>query len=216
MRGRWTAGLRDDSSEPSCAIVDAAAADAAPRCVSRAPLPLTLCTGCCVGCLLCLFCCKAQFWNGATADSSFNAIQAQMGKVLVGAGLVSQAAYDAGMADDNINEATRVSWKFACSKTVLGTPTFFVNGVQVNGDPSWTLADWRSMLDPLLQPQPSATKIAAIQKHACKKQRAAHLRRFVKAPQTCPVGEPTCTYAPGKTECCFAGEMCIPNVGCRC
>lgn len=162
---------------------------------------------------------QAQFWNGATADSSFNAIQAQLGKAIVGAGLVSQSAYDAGMADDNINEEVRVSWKFACSKAVLGTPTFFVNGVQVNGDPSWTLADWRTMLDPLLQPQPSQDKLASINKKAkgaCKKQRATHLRRFVKAPQTCPVGEPVCTYAPGKSECCFAGEMCIPNVGCRC
>ena len=70
-----------------------------------------------------------------TASESFNAIQAGMGKVLVGAGLVSQGAFDAGMADANINNQVRVSWKYACSKAVLGTPTFFVNGVNVAADP---------------------------------------------------------------------------------
>lgn len=108
-----------------------------------------------------------------------------------------------------------MSWKFACSKGVLGTPTFFVNGVFVNGDPSWTLADWRQVLDPLLQPQPSQTKLAAMKpaaakKSACKKQRAFHTRRFTLG--ACPAGEPVCNYSPGKTECCYPGEMCIPNV----
>ena len=32
----------------------------------------------------------------------------------------------------------------------------------------------------------------------------------------CPAGEASCTYAPGKTECCTPGEQCIQGVGCRC
>ena len=32
----------------------------------------------------------------------------------------------------------------------------------------------------------------------------------------CPAGDTPCEYATGKTDCCSPGEMCIPNVGCRC
>lgn len=47
---------------------------------------------------------QANWWNGQTADMSFNDIQANLGKAAVSAGLVTQEAYNAGMADDNINE----------------------------------------------------------------------------------------------------------------
>ena len=33
---------------------------------------------------------------------------------------------------------------------------------------------------------------------------------------TCEDTETLCEYTDGKTECCSQGEMCIPNVGCRC
>jgi hypothetical protein len=33
---------------------------------------------------------------------------------------------------------------------------------------------------------------------------------------TCADDKDLCEYAEGKSECCTAGEMCIPNVGCRC
>ena len=123
---------------------------------------------------------------------------------------------------------------------------------------AWTLADWRSILDPLLLPEPSsavAAKLAASKaeqgreahthhshsrkhhlgrKHhgkrhhhsrdaaepkkpaGCLKQRGLAARMFVQAGTTCPAGEPACVFLPGKQECCFPGEMCIPNVGCRC
>lgn len=35
----------------------------------------------------------------------------------------------AGLKDRSNDLATRVSWKYACSRAVAGTPTFFVNGV---------------------------------------------------------------------------------------
>lgn len=38
----------------------------------------------------------------------------------------------------------------------------------------------------------------------------------IDALDTCPSGQTECTYLPGKTQCCLAGEMCIANVGCRC
>lgn len=50
------------------------------------------------------------------------------------------------------DEATRVSWKFGCSKAVSGTPTIFVNGVVVDADPTWNLTQWRKLLDPIIHP----------------------------------------------------------------
>lgn len=76
---------------------------------------------------------------------------------------------------------------------VLGTPTFFINGVTVSVDPTWTLADWKSVIDPILATTEN-----------------------VSAVQDCPSGQTECTYAPHKTQCCLAGERCIQNVGCRC
>jgi hypothetical protein len=77
---------------------------------------------------------------------------------------------------------------------VAGTATFFINGVIISASSSWTLADWKSIIDPIL---------ASNQKNSSPN-------------DVCPAGEKLCTYAPRKTQCCFAGERCIPNVGCRC
>ena len=55
-----------------------------------------------------------------------------------------------GMNDPNLNEATRVSWKYAASRYVSGTPTFHVNGVRISAGPDSSLEEWRALLDPLL------------------------------------------------------------------
>lgn len=77
---------------------------------------------------------------------------------------------------------------------VAGTPTFLINGVMINADPSWTLKDWKSIIDPIL----ASNVETKFDYHDCR------------------TGEELCTYSPGKSECCLAGERCIPNVGCRC
>ncbi len=43
-----------------------------------------------------------------------------------------------------------------------------------------------------------------------------HERALAAGNSTCPAGEKVCNYLPNKTACCFSGESCIPNVGCRC
>jgi len=166
---------------------------------------------------------QSQFWNGNVANISSNQVLASMTNFIVTEGGFSdEADFSAGMMDDNINEYTRVSWKYACSKGVLGTPTFFVNDVNVNGDPSWTLAEWRTLLDPLLQPEPGMKRAVAkkVNKHHSAKKTLCNKNRkhrsFHSVPNACPTGEPECDYSPGKFECCYPGEMCIPNVGCRC
>eukprot|EP00128_Syssomonas_multiformis_P010911 Colp12_sorted_trinity150504_noHs@5050 len=92
----------------------------------------------------------------------------------------------------DVEMATRIAWKYACTRGVAGTPWFFVNGVAVAGESTWTVANWRTVLDPLVRPQ------------------------LLGAQETCPANTVQCEYLPGKTECCTPGEYCIPNVGCRC
>jgi protein-disulfide isomerase len=158
---------------------------------------------------------QSVYWNSILQNSTTTQVLAQLTEQVVSKGFVSQEVFTAGMADDNINEETRVSWKFACSKGVLGTPTFFVNGVNIPAaDPTWTLSDWQILLDPLLQPQPPARKVAPVKPKCVQRKHNSHTH--LKRGMTCPAGEPTCTYLPGKTQCCLPGEMCIPNVGCRC
>ncbi len=77
---------------------------------------------------------------------------------------------------------------------VAGTPTFFINGVTNSDSSSWSLDDWKSVIDPIL---------------ASNEQVSSQIK-------DCPAGQKECTYAPHKTQCCLAGESCIPNVGCRC
>jgi hypothetical protein len=41
--------------------------------------------------------------------------------------------------------------QFGCSRAVVGTPYFFVNGIPLyDADSSWTFADWAEIIDPLL------------------------------------------------------------------
>jgi hypothetical protein len=63
-----------------------------------------------------------------------------LGDMVQGAGITDSASFQAGLRDYNLNVATRVSWKYGCSRGVYGTPTYHVNGVVINHDPSWTLA----------------------------------------------------------------------------
>ncbi len=47
-----------------------------------------------------------------------------------------------------LNEDTRISWKTGCSRSVTGTPAFFVNGLSVDAD-GFSFTQWTALLDPL-------------------------------------------------------------------
>ncbi|XP_071093181.1 uncharacterized protein [Haliotis cracherodii] len=108
---------------------------------------------------------------------------------------VPVATFKSLILDDTIEMDTRVEWKYCCTRGVAATPTFMLNDILVAADPSWTVAQWKQVIDPLLGV------------HASKRQMST---------RTCPAGVKQCEYLPGKVECCKAGEFCIPNVGCRC
>ena len=152
-----------------------------------------------------MFSIQSEFYNAATVDSTITEVIAGMAAATEKAGLLSAKAFTAGIANSDINEETRISWKYTCSRAVTGTPTFFLNGVYISADATWTLSDWKSVIDPIL-------KANAVSAHR-------HPQYTFLASQksdNCTSGEKVCNYAPHESECCLAGEECILNVGCRC
>mmetsp|Transcript_608 Transcript_608/g.2216 ORF Transcript_608/g.2216 Transcript_608/m.2216 type:complete len:271 (-) Transcript_608:160-972(-) len=102
------------------------------------------------------------------------------------------------------DQATRTSWKFACGgRSVSGTPSYMVNGVTVAAESTWTLQQWQSLLNPLLNDQ-------RIGGNGPKNEESAYERTG------CPPNTTECEYLPGKIDCCTSGDFCVPNVGCRC
>lgn len=131
---------------------------------------------------------QSQFSNQATAALSSTQVIAQLSAAVEKAGISSAAAFTAGLNNANLNWDARVAWKYACSRAATGTPTFHLNGVFINADTTWTVADWQSIIDPLLAPA-------------------------MKVNVQCESGQTECEYLPGQYQCCTAGEMCIKNVG---
>lgn len=92
---------------------------------------------------------QQNFWNDVVSnDSSTQVVQQAAALAAQTVDGVSAAAFINGMQDPNLNEATRISWKYGCSRGVTGTPSHFVNGLSVDAD-SFTLAQWTALLDPL-------------------------------------------------------------------
>jgi len=53
-------------------------------------------------------------------------------------GLTAGNAYDV---------STRIQWKYGAYNKVTGTPTFFANGVEINGAAGFTRDDWKKFID---------------------------------------------------------------------
>ena len=60
-----------------------------------------------------------------------------------------------GMRDVGLELETRVAWKYACTRGVYGTPTFFLNGVLVSASPTWSVGQWRKLIDPIVAGAPA-------------------------------------------------------------
>ena len=93
---------------------------------------------------------QLQFYNDVLAGNSTNDVFALLAKRASEVTGVSAAAVLAGLQDGNLNENTRISWKYACSKSVTGTPAFFLNDLPLfdQGD-GFSLAQWEALIDPL-------------------------------------------------------------------
>ncbi|XP_068748495.1 uncharacterized protein [Montipora capricornis] len=56
-----------------------------------------------------------------------------------------------GLTNNEYNGHTRISWKYGCSRTVSGTPFFFLNDIFVSeASSSWSVDNWKQLIDPLL------------------------------------------------------------------
>jgi len=50
----------------------------------------------------------------------------------------------------DLDQNARIIWKYGAARGVYGTPLFYVNGVLTSADSTWTIEQWRKILDPLL------------------------------------------------------------------
>ena len=143
---------------------------------------------------------QESFFAEDLNDSNMAALLESMAKA---SAMLPAGAMIKGLANQELNWATRVSWKYGCSRSIAGTPSYLVNGVAVAASTSWSLAEWKQVLDPLVSalPPPDAAAVAA---------------RRAGNKSSCAAGTTDCVFLPGKHECCTKGEFCIPNVGCRC
>lgn len=61
-------------------------------------------------------------------------------------------SFEVAFNDAVTDQATRISFKYGCSRGVVGTPTYLVNGVAVAGaDDSWSVEDWGKLFDPMMK-----------------------------------------------------------------
>jgi len=168
-----------------------------------------------------MFANQATFWDDATSSITPDDLKVSMATLVASQIGFNRGQFLNGLSNDTLNMDTRISWKYGCSRGVAWTPAFFVNGISVVADPSWTLSDWRMILDPLLSGDrssfvhPQHPKLGkcplSVVNH-----RARHPVQDSVGLEACPPGQFNCTYKPGKTQCCLNGEHCVPNVGCRC
>ncbi|CAF0752921.1 unnamed protein product [Didymodactylos carnosus] len=101
---------------------------------------------------------QSTWYNRATIDMSTNEVVQSLATFVDKTQITTAAKFLAGLQDDDINDQTRISWKYACSRNVASTPTFMINGVFVSADASWSLDDWKSVIDPMLDCPPGLVR----------------------------------------------------------
>lgn len=143
---------------------------------------------------------QEQFWSAPTQNLTANQVIDLLASTTETAGIMPKSDFLEGFSDPYTASEAFNSWKYACSRVIGDTPTFFVNGAQVAADSSWTLKMWQQILNPLFSTQKPCSN---------------GTRTIPKGDQ-CPSGETSCEYLPGQYECCLPGEYCIKNVGCSC
>jgi protein-disulfide isomerase len=91
------------------------------------------------------------FLNGATANVTADAVAERLGLLVQNALAIAATEFiTCAYKDRTFDDASRISFKYGASRGIFGTPSFLVNDVRVDGQSTWTLKDWRRVLDPLL------------------------------------------------------------------
>lgn len=95
---------------------------------------------------------QERFYNAQTFNLSRASVVDLIAKFASEAtGLSYLSAIQDGFEDSTTDQATRISFKYGCSRGVFGAPFFFVNGfVLPNPGSPVNYKTWRSIIDPLL------------------------------------------------------------------
>ncbi|XP_074325389.1 uncharacterized protein LOC141663455 [Apium graveolens] len=95
---------------------------------------------------------QERFYNAQTFNLSRASVVDHVAKFASEAtGLSYISAIQDGFKDRTTDQATRISFKYGCSRGVFGAPFFFVNGfVLPNPGSPVDYKTWRSIIDPLL------------------------------------------------------------------
>mgnify|MGYP005991106157 CR=1 FL=1 len=101
---------------------------------------------------------QESFGYADTVNKTRTEIIQQFGQLAEKSVGIPAQSFAAAYADQNLNGAARISWKYGCSRGVSGTPFFFVNGVLAPADASWSLQQWQALLDPLINDSAFAAK----------------------------------------------------------
>ncbi|CAL9094948.1 DSBA-like thioredoxin domain containing protein [Musa troglodytarum] len=98
---------------------------------------------------------QEKYYNQPTYNLSRASIIKDMARLAVAAiGKNSLSTFLSGFNDTRTDSATRISFKYGCSRGVTGTPFFFVNGMPLSQSGSeLDYKEWRSIIDPLLEKQ---------------------------------------------------------------
>mmetsp|Transcript_11250 Transcript_11250/g.21958 ORF Transcript_11250/g.21958 Transcript_11250/m.21958 type:complete len:237 (-) Transcript_11250:48-758(-) len=90
---------------------------------------------------------QEKFGNAATADMTREEVQAALGDLAENHGLPRDVVLN-GLKSSDVDQATRVSWKYACYRGVSGTPTYLVNGVPAPTEAGgWSSTQWIRFID---------------------------------------------------------------------
>jgi len=97
-----------------------------------------------------------RFWNKATKDLSAVQVTHELKQLAQKTfPSLTDKQWERGMTGyggTDADQHSRVTWKYACTRTVTGTPQYTLNGVPFEeADSSWKLEDWIKVIDPLVQ-----------------------------------------------------------------
>ncbi|XP_072013355.1 uncharacterized protein [Amphiura filiformis] len=94
------------------------------------------------------FAVQKKFFNDPTRNKSNSEIMSMIADVA--GNVVDRSAFLSKLEEDEGDSDARIMWKYSCYRYMSGTPQFLVNGVTLAASSSWTLDDWKSIIDPLL------------------------------------------------------------------
>eukprot|EP00252_Welwitschia_mirabilis_P006366 TRINITY_DN1721_c0_g1_i2.p1 TRINITY_DN1721_c0_g1~~TRINITY_DN1721_c0_g1_i2.p1 ORF type:complete len:221 (-),score=7.39 TRINITY_DN1721_c0_g1_i2:230-892(-) len=97
---------------------------------------------------------QQRFYNSFTLDVAPAQITQQVIDFAVEKlGNSTRVQFESGFRDSDTDTATRISFKYGCSRAVTGTPYFFINGMPFVSDETLDYSKWKTMIDSLLNGQ---------------------------------------------------------------